>query len=504
MGQSTEAAVKNDGEEDSPTTKEEATTTKKKHFKPVAWCFVLILGGYAIAMATLASRLTPPAQPEVWFPSAHMATRTDKLFDSTYGSNDASYYPILSIVWGMDRLKRTNFDQYVPHKNRGEVRYTNKPRLFQRSAQQQVLRACEGLRTFNCESGCVGESLTRPNSTVCFLEEFQAWHLNVYEEDTYDLDQDTFDSRLIRFRDETTPSDDSTSTSWKELIGVVDGELRFFRLDARLSLDLEEAIEKKNQVLRRSNKFVSRYCRDLDTELPGVWQSSSAWIWLKAQAELVNGLLSGMAIAFPIALLVLAGATGNVVLAIYAIVTIGSIVSSVLGLAYMLGWALGIKESVAGIVVIGLAVDYTLHLGHMYHHDGRGASREQKVASAVLTMGATVFNGAITTAGAAVFLLLTQLTFFSQMGILILATVISSLIYSLFFFVPLLYVAGPEGAFGNLKTIQHAIERACRHVCCKSKTADQPPRRDEEEPDEEEPNEEEPNDDSNQAEQSSQ
>ena len=51
-----------------------------------------------------------------------------------------------------------------------------------------------------------------------------------------------------------------------------------------------------------------------------------------------------------------------------------------------------------------------------------------------------------------------RLTFFTQMGILILATVISSLIYSLFFFVPLLYVVGPEHNFGNLKTIQHTIE----------------------------------------------
>jgi len=307
--------------------------------------------------------------------------------------------------------------------------------------------------------------LTRPNSTVCFLEEFQAWHQQNYEgNSTYGLTQAVFNDRLILFRETTQPKDGgTTASSWKELIGVVNGQLRFFRLDARLSLDLEDSIIKKGQVLRRTNSFVSNYARDLDTELPDVWQTSDAWIWYKAQAELVEGLLSGMAIAFPIALVVLTGATGNIVLALFAIYTIGNIVSCVLGLAYLLGWYLGVKEAVAGVVVIGLAVDYTLHLGHMYDHDNsKPKTREEKVVQAVVTMGPTVFFGAVTTAGSAIFLLLAQLTFFTQMAILIIATVLASIIYSLFFFVPLLYILGPEGDFGSLRQIR----RLCSSCCC--------------------------------------
>ena len=405
----------------------------RKKYKPVAWLFVAILAGYAGAMCGLASRLTTPSQPEVWFPSAHMATRTDKLFYGAYGANDASYYPVISVVWGMDRLARGDFDPFVPHENRGDVRYTNLPRLYQTSAQQQVLRACEGLRTFNCESGCAGELLTRPNSTVCFLEEFQQWHAEQFDgNSTYGLDMATFNARLINFRDTTTPKDDSTATSWKELIGVVDGKFRFFRLDARLSMDIDESLTQKAQVLRRANKFMSRYARDLNTDLPSVWHTSDAWLWFKAQRELIRGLLTGMAIAFPIAFVVLTGATGNVVLAFLAMITIGAIVASVLGLAYLLGWDLGIKESVAGVVVIGLAVDYTLHLGHMYDHDRKNIYREDKIIHAVLAMGPTVFNGAITTAGSAVFLLLAQFTSVPKSSFQFFKTIINFL--STFFF----------------------------------------------------------------------
>ncbi|MEM7738668.1 MAG: hypothetical protein AAF267_23090, partial [Deinococcota bacterium] len=89
---------------------------------------------------------------------------------------------------------------------------------------------------FVCESGCVGESLTRPNSTICFLEEFQAWHADQGFGTTYGLDQDTFDTRLRTFRDTTVPrgGESSTASSWKDLIGFVDGEFRYLRLDARL------------------------------------------------------------------------------------------------------------------------------------------------------------------------------------------------------------------------------------------------------------------------------
>ena len=30
------------------------------------------------------------------------------------------------------------------------------------------------------------------------------------------------------------------------------------------------------------------------------------------------------------------------------------------------GWSLGVAESIAGVIVIGFSVDYTVHLGHIY------------------------------------------------------------------------------------------------------------------------------------------
>mmetsp|Transcript_8250 Transcript_8250/g.25531 ORF Transcript_8250/g.25531 Transcript_8250/m.25531 type:complete len:1071 (+) Transcript_8250:228-3440(+) len=441
--------------------------------KPVAVVLVATLATYGMLMAAFASRLTPPSEQEVWFPRAHMATKTDKLFEHGYASNDASYYPELSIIWGMDRIKRgKSFDPYVPHKSRGDVRYSSRPiELHGTAAQTQIFNACNNLPTFNCESGCDGNTLVRPDSTLCFLNEFQDWHEGTYNASIQGLGSSVFNSRLSEFRDTTTPASEDYS-SWENYIGFVDGELRFVRLDARISMTLEEPTTAKRMVLRRINKFLSRHCRDVSNSgLPEVWQFSYAWIWFKTQRALVNGLLIGMTIAFPVAFLTLVAATQNFVLASFAIVTIGFIVSSVLGLAWMLGWALGIKESVAGVIVIGLSVDYSIHLGHMFdagRHEKQLYAREDKFVFAMASMGSTVFAGAVTTAGAAIFLLACQLTFFTQMGILILSTIVSSLVYSLFFYMPLLYTFGPEGDFGNLSAMKHAVlDRGCSRCCRK-------------------------------------
>ena len=73
-----------------------------------------------------------------------------------------------------------------------------------------------------------------------------------------------------------------------------------------------------------------------------------------------------------VAFLVLVFATGNVILAMYAIISIFFIVFGVLGFVQSsLGWDLGVAESVAGIIIIGFSVDYTVHLGNEYIQGGR-------------------------------------------------------------------------------------------------------------------------------------
>lgn len=156
------------------------------------------------------------------------------------------------------------------------------------------------------------------------------------------------------------------------------------------------------------------------------------------------------------AFVVLLCATGNIIVALMAIVTIVLIVMSVLGWCWIVeGWYLGVSESIAGIIVIGLAVDYVIHLGHMYLEVGHLGyeNRADRWAMALRSMGSTVLAGAATTFMAGISMRFCQMTFFTQMSTLISITIAYSLIYTLFFFMCILRIAGPEHRFGDVWAI---------------------------------------------------
>jgi len=177
------------------------------------------------------------------------------------------------------------------------------------------------------------------------------------------------------------------------------------------------------------------------------------WVWSATEQGLIDGMFRGFSICFPVAFVVLCIATKNLILATYAICAIGSIVTTVLGFCQsIMNWPLGVGETIAGIIVIGFSVDYVVHLGHMVEEaDQKGfRTREERFIFAAETMGPTVLAGAITTGGSAMFMFLCQMTFFYKMAVLICITIFLSFLFSLGFFMAMIYVVGPQGSFGRI------------------------------------------------------
>jgi predicted RND superfamily exporter protein len=165
----------------------------------------------------------------------------------------------------------------------------------------------------------------------------------------------------------------------------------------------------------------------------------------------LSSIYSCFATAFPIAFLALIAATANWILALYSIIAVGAIVSSVLATCQLQGWALGTGEAIAGVMVIGLSVDYTIHLAHMYDHAGHEQGFTKRMARfeyAIDTMAGTVLAGAITTCGAGLFMFLCVQTFFTKMATLIVLTIFMSALYALLWFMPLMAHFGPEDRQG--------------------------------------------------------
>lgn len=165
--------------------------------------------------------------------------------------------------------------------------------------------------------------------------------------------------------------------------------------------------------------------------------------------------------ALILAYVVLLFATRNVVVASMAIVCVSSIVCSTIAFAWWNGWKLGMMEAIVFVMVIGLSVDYVVHLADAYlespHHDRASRSRFM-----LGKMGMSIVSGATTTLGSSFVLTFTYITFFKKFGFVILFCILESLITSLIFFPAIMSLVGPQGSFGQLRLPQWCREKYAR------------------------------------------
>ena len=136
------------------------------------------------------------------------------------------------------------------------------------------------------------------------------------------------------------------------------------------------------------------------------------------------------------------------------------------------GWELGALEAICAVLVVGFAVDYTVHFGIAYAErvaadDGKyglGCSRGDRVRHAFLELGGSVFGGGITTAGASIILFFCMSAFFKIFGTFMCTVVVVSELFAHFFFMPLLALAGPTGTRGDFGPTREAVHAPRRRV----------------------------------------
>lgn len=116
-------------------------------------------------------------------------------------------------------------------------------------------------------------------------------------------------------------------------------------------------------------------------------------------------------------------------------------------------------ESLNMVLVVGLSVDYCVHLAEGY---ARSVSkrRKDKVYESLTQVGVSVISGAFTTLGSSLFLVFAQILFFVQFSTFMFCTIGFSIFFSLGLFVTMLATFGPEGNFGSF---------SFKSKCCKKK-----------------------------------
>merc|ERR1711907_278241 len=127
----------------------------------------------------------------------------------------------------------------------------------------------------------------------------------------------------------------------------------------------------------------------------------------------------------------------------------------------VLGYTFGAIEAVGVTIFVGMSVDYALHMAHGYH-SAHGATRFEKIRDALTHLGISIIGGAITWAGAAIFLFFCHMYLFIQLGTMMFMNTLLALYFSVVFMVALLAIIGP---LTHACDIYHVL-KVCKSKLC--------------------------------------
>ena len=154
-------------------------------------------------------------------------------------------------------------------------------------------------------------------------------------------------------------------------------------------------------------------------------------------------------------------------MAFLSVLNIVLIVVDVFAFTVIAGYQLGVVEAVLYVVVIGMAIDYSVHLSEAYT-EAHAETRDERVILMIEEMGISVLSGALSTLIAAFFMFFAPNTFFTKFASFLFVTIALSCIYALVLFPAVLSVIGPLGNCGSIYTWLRRIKDKMVHEFAKN------------------------------------
>ncbi|XP_055305297.1 protein dispatched [Sitodiplosis mosellana] len=162
------------------------------------------------------------------------------------------------------------------------------------------------------------------------------------------------------------------------------------------------------------------------------------------QGTLSSGTLIAATIAMISSLIALLLFTMNVLVSLYAVLTVIFTILSTMAVLVLLEWKLNILESIAVNTAIGLGIDFVLHYALNYQMSEKKDRQSATEYSLSHMIGPTLM-AAFTTIIAGLCIVFSSVLAYIQIGIFLLIVMTVSWFYATFFFCTLLYTIGPIG-----------------------------------------------------------
>lgn len=391
---------------------------------------------YVIVCAAFASQIEPEETQSQFFRKGHPLRDA---FDAQqeFATKTDEFTIEVNVVWGVKGVDTSKGDPENEEKL-GAVIWDDTFDVTVAGAQQAISTVCSTALTRIETLG------VRPNTQAkCVIDTFYEW-LDQDKNITTIIEGQTFFTYFSEFMD-TFPY----SNTFAPNVGIQNGRVRFISVDFQTDLPAEESFSTGNKWRNNWNDFMDEMNQNAPPTANNGYATTPLWIWYHTLEQLFIqswwAIFASILISYAILMIFLM----NPILASYAMFIIVCIVVCVLGTMVMMGWQFGLVQTVGCIMVVGLSVDYTVHISHSYL-DAGVPDRFNRTKHSLSTLGVSVVGGALSTMGSVFILLFTQIIYLSQYGIVILLLIFYSFVFSLTFYPAMCATIGPQGDLGNL------------------------------------------------------
>uniref|UniRef100_A0A3P8T2T4 Protein dispatched homolog 1 n=1 Tax=Amphiprion percula TaxID=161767 RepID=A0A3P8T2T4_AMPPE len=420
------------------------------------WFLAITIGGAYVVCVNPKMKLPSLELAEFQvFRSSHPFERYDaeykKLFMFERVHHGEDLHMPITIIWGVTPVD--NGDPLNP-KNKGKLMLDSSFNIASPASQLWILNFCQKLRN----QSFVFQS-EEQDFTSCFIETFKQWMENqdceeasVYpccSQSTFPYKQDVFElciKRAIMELDRSTNYHLDSKTPGPRF--DINDTIRAIVLEFQSTYLFTLAYEKMFQFYREVDAWITEELRYAPAGLSHGWFISNLEFY-DLQDSLSDGTLVAMALSVAVAFSVMLLTTWNVIISLYAILSIAGTIFVTVGSLVLLGWELNVLESVTISVAVGLSVDFAVHYGVAYRLAPE-PDREGKVIFSLSRMGSAIAMAALTTFVAGAMMMPSTVLAYTQLGTFMMLIMCISWAFATFFFQCMCRCLGPQGTCGQI------------------------------------------------------
>ena len=171
--------------------------------------------------------------------------------------------------------------------------------------------------------------------------------------------------------------------------------------------------------------------------------TAACWVRMATELQAINGTATSIMVSLAFAVFATVIFTGDIIVSIAALFSMVAIILCVIAILVALGIEFGIVEAISLTILVGISVDFSLHLAEAFtrsHFTHRGL----RGVDAVSRVGYPIFSAAVTTLSAVLPMLWCKITILVNFAQIIPLCISASLVYGLHFFAPVLMIVGPN------------------------------------------------------------